>query len=119
MSPQSWRVVVFTNVPGGFVATTVAEVLGPLSHRAVGALTTPGPRRRRSTGYLDDVAAVPPGIEVIVSNYPARWAAMLSPLQPDRIMSAGIPWRIPPDVLEVPRLGAIANGTVSAFALSR
>ena len=57
--------------------------------------------------YLEVVAAVPPGVDVIVSNHPERWAAMLGPLQPDLIISGGFPWRIPADVLARPRLGAI------------
>ena len=32
---------------------------------------------------------------------------MLAPLQPDLIISGGFPWRIPADVLALPRLGAI------------
>ena len=79
----------------------------PLGHRVVGVVTSPGPKRRRSPTYLEVVAAVPPGVDVIVSNHPERWAAMLAPLQPDLIISGGFPWRIPADVLALPRLGAI------------
>jgi methionyl-tRNA formyltransferase len=44
---------------------------------------------------------------VIVSNHPKRWAAMLAPMRPDLIVCGGMPWRIPPEVLALPRLGAI------------
>jgi methionyl-tRNA formyltransferase len=83
------------------------ELLQPLGHRIVGVVTTPGPARRRSRDYLDVVAAVSPGVDVLVSNHPQRWAAMLAPLRPDLIISGGFPWRIPADVLALPRLGAI------------
>jgi len=79
----------------------------PLGHRVVGVVTSPGPQRRRSPTYLEVVAAVSPGVDVIVSNHPERWAAMLAPLKPDLIISGGFPWRIPADVLALPRLGAI------------
>ena len=104
---DAWRVVVITMIPGGAVYTMVDEVLRPLGHRVVGVLTSPGPAPRRNTSYLDVVAAVPPNVDVIVSNHPARWAAMLAPLRPDLIICGGMPWRIPAAVLALPHLGAI------------
>ncbi len=106
-APESWRIVVFTNSPGGEIYSLVDQVVRPLGHRVVGVVTSPGPKRRRSPSYLEVVAAVPPGVDVIVSNHPERWAAMLAPLRPDLIISGGFPWRIPADVLDLPRLGAI------------
>src|SRR5918994_3299775 len=106
-APESWRIVVFTNIPGGVIYSLVDEVVRPLGHRVVGIVTTPGPKRRRSSAYLEVVAAVPPGVDVIVSNHPERWAAMLAPLRPDLIISGGFPWRIPADVVALPRLGAV------------
>jgi methionyl-tRNA formyltransferase len=106
-TPESWRIVVFTNIPGGEIYSLVNEVVRPLGHRVVGVVTSPGPKWRRSSSYLDVVAAVSPGVDVIVSNHPERWAAMLAPLRPDLIVSGGFPWRIPDDVLALPRLGAI------------
>jgi methionyl-tRNA formyltransferase len=102
-----WRVVVVTNIPGGLVYRIAADVLRQLGHRIVGVVTSPGPKRRRSPAYLDVVAAVPPGIDVIISNRPERWAAMLAPLRPDLIICGGMPWHLPPELLALPRLGAI------------
>lgn len=104
---ESWRVVVFTNIPGGIVYRLAEEVLSPLGHRIVGVLTSPGPKGRPNADYLEVVAAVPPGVDVLVSNHPGRWAAMLAPLRPDLIICGGMPWRIPSEVLALPRLGAI------------
>jgi methionyl-tRNA formyltransferase len=106
-APEPWRIVVFTNIPGGIVYSLVNEVARSLGHRVVGVVTTPGPKRRRSPAYLEVVAAVSPGVDVIISNHPERWAAMLAPLKPDLIVSGGFPWLIPNDVLALPRLGAI------------
>jgi methionyl-tRNA formyltransferase len=106
-SSESWRVVVFTNLPGGMIYHAVDAILHPLGHRIVGVVTSPGPKRRRSDSYLEVVAAVRPGVDVIVSNHPERFAAMLAPLQPDLIVSGGFPWRIPSEVIALPRLGAI------------
>ena len=102
-----WRIVLLTNIPGGQLYPQIAAVVGAMGHRIVGVLTSPGPKRRRSAGYLDVVASVPPGVDVIVSNYPARWATWIATFQPDLLISCGFPWRIPAEVLHVPRLGAI------------
>jgi methionyl-tRNA formyltransferase len=106
-APESWRIMVFTNIPGGVIYSLVDRIARSLGHRVVGVVTSPGPKRRRSPTYLEVVAAVPPGVDVIVSNHPERWAAMLAPLRPDLIISGGMPWRIPAEVLALPRLGAI------------
>jgi methionyl-tRNA formyltransferase len=89
------------------VYNLVDEVVRLLGHRVVGVVTSPGPKRRRSTSYLDVVAAVRPGVDVLVSNHPERWAAIVGTWQPDLIISGGMPWRIPADVAAIPRLGAI------------
>src|SRR3712207_1964606 len=106
-APESWRVVVFTNMPGGMVYSLVDEIVRPLGHRVVGVVTSPGPKRRRSPTYLEVVAAVSPGVDVTLFNHPQSWAAMLAPLRPDLIISGRFPGRIPADVLALPRLGAI------------
>jgi methionyl-tRNA formyltransferase len=106
--PESWRVVVFTNVPGGVAYTQLDELLRRLGHSIVGVVTTSGPNQRRSRAYLDPVAAVPLGVDII-ATHPERWAAMLAPLHPDLIISLSFPWRIPANVLALPGLGAI-NG---------
>jgi methionyl-tRNA formyltransferase len=103
----SWRVVVVTTIPGGVVYRLVDEVIRPLGHRIVGVLTSPGPKQRRSSSYLDVVAAVSPGVDVLVSNHPERWEAMLAPLSPDLIICGGMAWRLPAGFLALPRLGAI------------
>ena len=105
--------------PAGMIYSFVDEIVRPLGHRVVGVVTSPGPKRRRSPTYLEVVAAVLPGVDVIVSNHPERWAAMLAPLRPDLIISGGFPWRIPADVLALPRLGAINFHDALAAATSR
>jgi methionyl-tRNA formyltransferase len=107
LTGASLRVVIFTVLPQ--VAAGFVEVFAAMGHRVVGVVTTPGPERRRSTGYLDVVRAVPPGIDIIVSTHPRRLAAMLTPLRPDLIMCMSFPLRIPQEVIDLPRLGTI-NG---------
>lgn len=104
---ESWRVVLFT-----VTADTVPifeQKLSSRGHRLVGVVTTPGPHVRRTDGYLEVAQHARPGLDVIVSNYPKRWADMIRPLRPDLIICASFNWKIPAEVLEIPRLGAI-NG---------
>ena len=104
---ESWRVLVVTMVQDGIVYHNLSQILPPLGHKIVGVLTSPGPPRRRSRHYLEVAAAVDPNIDVLISNHPSHWAAMLAPLRPDLIITGGMPWRLPADLLALPRLGAI------------
>jgi methionyl-tRNA formyltransferase len=99
-------VVHFTDFGGQFVPV-IHDLLGAHGHRLVGVVTGPGPRKRRTTDYLDVVRAVPPGIDVIVTTHMGRLAAMLAPLRPDLIIVTGFLWILPPAVLQLPRLGVI------------
>lgn len=102
---ESWRVVMFSVLPP--FPPFVESLLRERGHRLVGILTAPGPRSRRTDGYRAVAQLARPGLDVIVSNYPDRWAAMIAPLRPDLIITGGFNWVIPADVLAVPRLGAI------------
>jgi methionyl-tRNA formyltransferase len=102
----SWRVVHFTDVGGQIVPLVLGE-LERHGHRLVGVVTGPGPRRRRNDAYLDVVRDVPPGIDVLVTTHMGRLATVLAPLRPDLILVTGFLWRVPADVLRLPRLGVI------------
>jgi methionyl-tRNA formyltransferase len=103
---ESWRVVILTDF-GGQVVTLGTRLFPAFGHQVVGVVTGPGPKKRRTDDYLDVVRATPPGIDVIVTTHMKRLAAMLAPLRPDLIFSCGFMWRVPPDVLQLPRLGVI------------
>ena len=100
-----WRVVMFTVNPA--FPPSAERLLRARGHRLVGILTAPGPRTRRTDGYLGVAQLARPGLDVIVSNHPDRWAAMISPLAPDLIITMSFNWKIPAEVLAVPRFGAI------------
>lgn len=103
---QPWRVVLLTDF-GEQIVTMMRQILAAHEHKLVGILTSPGPKGRGLDRYVDVVKAAPRGVDVIVSNYPRRWAAMLAPMRPDLIVSAAFPWIIPDDVIALPRLGTI------------
>jgi methionyl-tRNA formyltransferase len=101
---QSIRAAMFTVVP--FAVTLYEELLRSRGHRLVGVLTAPGPRSRRTDEFKEVAALARPGLDVIVSNYPDRWAEMIRPWKPDLIFCMGFNWKLPPAVLELPALGA-------------
>lgn len=98
------RIVLFTVTPA-FVPM-VEDFYRERGHRLVGVVSAPGPRVRRTDGYLGVAQHARPGLDVIISNYPGRWADMIRPLKPDLIACGSFNWKIPVEVLAVPRLGA-------------
>ncbi|HET7034743.1 MAG TPA: formyltransferase family protein [Thermomicrobiaceae bacterium] len=101
----SLRVVMFTVSP--FYIPIAEDLLRQKGHRLVGVVSAPGPRTRRTDDYLEVGQYARPGRDVIISNYPNRWAAMIRPLKPDLLYCLSFNWTIPAEVLQVPRLGAI------------
>ena len=106
-SSNSWRVVLFTVTAQ--VVPWLDDWLASKGHRLVGIVTAAGPRTRRTDDYLAVAQHARPGLDVIVSNYPKRWADMIRPLRPDLIVVLSFNWKIPDDVLSLPPLGVI-NG---------
>jgi methionyl-tRNA formyltransferase len=107
--PPPWRVVIFTTSGEGGAFSFLEGLLSELGHQIVAVVTTPGPKNRRSRDYLSVINAANGRTNVIVSTHPSMWSTMLAPLKPDLIISAAFPLRIPLDVINLPRLGAI-NG---------
>jgi methionyl-tRNA formyltransferase len=109
---QGWRIVVFNNLPVALpIIDNIAREQG---HRIVGVVATHGPRGRRTSTTSEILEWTPPAVDLIVTNFPNRLARMLEPLNPDLIVCVGFPWKVPEDVLKLPRLGVI-NGHPSAL----
>lgn len=109
MQATGWRIVVFSNAGSEDVIPAFHGFLCERGHKLVGVITSPGPRKRRSDSYLKVVAGGRglPGVDVIVSNHPSRWAGILEAYEPDLLISMVFPWKIPPEALAVARLGGI------------
>ena len=79
------------------------------AHRLALLVTTPGPPRSRANrDYLDLLAAVPPAQDVLVST---RMRTSVTPavaaVAPDLLVSFTFPYRIPPELVALPRFGAV------------
>lgn len=101
----SLRVVAFTAAKDAI--PLIEPLLTAKGHRLVGLVGAPGPRTRRTDDYLALGQYARPGVDVIISNHPGRWADMIRPLRPDLVMCLGFNWKFPVDLLQVPRLGVI------------
>jgi methionyl-tRNA formyltransferase len=103
----SLRVAVLTTSGAGGAYGFLDGLLSSLGHRIVVVLTTPGPPSLRSDGYLDVAAGAGRTVDVIISTDRSRWARMLALFEPDLLICAAFPYRLPDDVIAVAPLGAI------------
>ena len=102
-SAEPWRVILFTDlVP---FANWYKTFLTAQGHRLVATVTSS--KRADQFPYLEVVSAMQPEVDVLVSRHPRRWAAQLAPLRPDLIIATVFPHKLPPDLLALPRLGAV------------
>lgn len=103
---QSLRVIYFSSQPAA-ITNAVAGLLEQAGLKVLLVVTTPGPAARRTEAYKDVVAHHTPGFDVLVTSHMGRLAGMLGSLEPDLIFVTGFPWKLPAEVLSLPRLGSI------------
>ncbi len=104
MSKQPMRIAVFTVMD--FAMELILGVTQARSDEIVVVVTCPGPPSRRSDAHLGVIAKVPPNIDVLVCNDKSTYAAKVAPYAPDTLICMGYPWLLPPDLLDLPPLGA-------------
>jgi methionyl-tRNA formyltransferase len=102
----SLRIILFSNQPPPLVNALV-EALEAMGQQVLLVVTTPGTRLRPNENYHRIVASARRDLDVLVTSHMSRLPALLRGLEPDVIFSAGFPWKFPPALLEVPRLGCI------------
>jgi methionyl-tRNA formyltransferase len=100
------RIVYFSSRPSG-LTNTIAGALKEAGAEILLIVMTPGPPRRQTEAYKDVVEHKLPGIDILVTSHIPRIEPMLRELKPDLIYVTGFPWRLPADLLALPRLGSI------------
>ena len=108
MAATGWRIAVISTVPP--VAEWLLPLLRDLGHEPVVIVAA---RQRRATepppelrpSHLVEIA--PEGVDVVFPASKWQVAPLLSAYAPDLAICWGYPWKLPPEALEVPRLGAI------------
>jgi methionyl-tRNA formyltransferase len=84
----------------------------------VAMATSSGTPKRPSAEFLDAISMAPHGLEILVTSSATRLAAWLTQLQPELLLCCGFPWRLTPEVLSIPKLGAL-NGHLSLLPRHR
>ncbi len=102
----SLRVVYFTSLDAQ-AANGIIQLLEALGQQVILVVVTPGPAARPTNAYKDVVANIRPGTDVLVTSHIKRLPRLLRGLQPDLIFVTGFPWRLPPELITLPRLGSI------------
>ncbi len=102
----SLRVILFTVFSAEVVRAVVTE-LERLGQRVPLVVTTPGPVARPNEEYKDLAATLWPTQDVLVTRHVRRLPAFLKGLAPDLLFVAGFPWRLPAELLALPRLGCV------------
>jgi methionyl-tRNA formyltransferase len=102
----SMRIIYFSNLSPE-VVNPVIESLEALGQQVLLLVTTPGPRARPSIEYQRTVAKTRRDIDILVTTHMSRLAGMLRPLEPDLIYTTGFSWKLPPELLALPRLGSV------------
>jgi methionyl-tRNA formyltransferase len=106
MSLPAMRVIFFTVQPA-VVVNTIISSFEQLGQKVLLVVTTPGPKARPTEAYKDIASETRRDVDVLVTNHIKRLPALLAGLEPDLIFVAGFPWRLPPELLSLPRLGCI------------
>ncbi len=100
------RIVYFTSRPAN-LTNVVVGMLQQSGAEILLVITTPGPPARPTEAYKDVIANKLPGVDILVTSHMKRLAPMLHKLKPDLIFVTGFPWRLPAELLALPRLGSI------------
>jgi methionyl-tRNA formyltransferase len=101
------RIVTMNFLPP--VYQLVARWAAQMGHTIVLVVTTPGPPARPTPMYADVVAmATANRHETLVTTRMRRTAApVIAALRPDIVLSGTFPYRLPPEITSIPRMGAV------------
>jgi len=100
------RIVYFSSRPSS-LTNVVARGLLEAGAELLLIVTTPGPPARPTEAYKDVVENKLPGVDILVTSHIRRLAPMLREMKLDLIFVTGFPWRLPAELVSLPRLGSI------------
>lgn len=105
-NPTGLRIVAFHNL--GFAYRITAAWAERMGHKLALVVTTPGPSTRRTTLYRDILTSAPPEQDVLVTTRLRRVALpLITALEPDLILSFTFPYRLPPEIIAIPKIAAV------------
>ena len=106
MATKPLRIVTFNFLPIGFRLLT--NWIHENGHQHVLAITTPGPKSRPTPAYINVVEMAPREVDVLVTTRLRKVATpLIRELKPDLITCLSFPYRITPELCEIPTHGAV------------
>jgi methionyl-tRNA formyltransferase len=105
-SLPSLRLIFFTMQPPMLVNTLI-EAFETLGQQVLLVVTASGKKNRPTRAYQSQPANVYRKVDLLISSHVDQLAATLSGLAPDLIFVSGFPYRFPPSLLALPRLGCV------------
>lgn len=101
------RVILVAQIPSAVEG--FSRLLQDLGHEPVALVCTREHADRYGGAFEALVRGAPDGLDVVIPAHRSAIAPLLRTYEPDLLLCAGFPWKIPSDALAVPRLGAM-NG---------
>ncbi|MEM7334982.1 MAG: formyltransferase family protein [Chloroflexota bacterium] len=103
---ESLRIVTFNYLPIAF--DLLVNWITENGHKHVLAVTTPGPQSRPTPSYAEVVQKAPRDVDVLVTTRIRKVATpLIRELKPDLITCFSFPYRITPELCEIPTHGAV------------
>lgn len=116
---RPWRVVIFSTV--GPAVLGFDAILRAAGHEPVAVLTPRLPEDadpRRREFYNGMIEGAPAGLDLCLVPSKDRLPRLVAAYEPDLGLCMGYPWKLPREVLEIPRLGVL-NGHPSLLPRHR
>jgi methionyl-tRNA formyltransferase len=106
MPNKPLRIVTFNFLPLAY--DFVVDWIHEKGHKHVLAVTTPGPKTRPTPQYIGIVQNAPRDVDILVTTRLRTVAApLIRALEPDLITCLSFPYRIPPEIVSIPKYGAV------------
>src|SRR5579871_138904 len=104
-SPAGLRVVAYCVRPQAY--ELIAGWCAREGHKLLLVVTSPGPKSRPPPTFREVLAAAPRTQEILITTRMQRPVPLIKELAPDLVISFTCPYRVPPEVVAVPKYGAV------------
>ena len=104
MADRRWRVALFSDIAD--VVTMLSTSLRRMGDEPVAAFSSRGGPRSPGQRTVSD-ATCPSDLDLFLLADRDRLAPVLRTVRPDALICWAFAWRIPPEVLEIPRFGTV------------
>ncbi len=106
MSQEPLRVITFNFLP--FAYNILTQWIHDNNHKHILAVTTPGPITRPTPVYKEIVTNAPRNVDILVTTRLRNVATpLIRELKPDLIMCFSFPYKLTPEIISIPRIGAV------------